>query len=368
LGHSVIVVASGAQLALTIEGNVYRVPGEQEGRRRSFAEKVLRTIWLPQDEGIRWVPRVVSLAARWKDKQPVLFSTSPPLTTHLAALRLKLRYGWKWIADFRDPLVGNPFRKQRHVIYSDRILERLFFRYADALIANTDPVAELWRARYPQWRGKVHVLWNGFDPEDETGSRPLPARPYRVLAHVGSMYGDRHPNLVLSSVARLIQQGLLSPESLRIQLTGPVAPRAQPDPRLAESLRKCACLEINAELVPRAEAGRLIAEADELLLLDVLNAKAGLQVPGKLFEYVRIGRPILASTTEDSPVERILKASGVPYTCIYENLSEMEIDRRVLAFLNLPVQPVSPSPWFYETCSAGEQARKLSALVGGSES
>jgi glycosyltransferase involved in cell wall biosynthesis len=365
LGHSVIVVASGAQPALTIEGNVYRVPGEQEGRRRSFEEKVLRTIWLPQDEGIRWVPRVVSLAARWKDKQPVLLSTSPPLTTHLAALWLKLRYGWKWIADFRDPLVGNPFRKERRVMYLDRILERLFFRYADALIANTDPVAELWRARYPQRRRKVHVLWNGFDPEDEIGPRPLPTRPYRVLAHVGSMYGDRHPNLVLSSVARLVQQGRLAREAVRIQLTGPVSLQAQPDPRWAESLREWGCLEINAKLVPRADAGRLISEADQLLLLDVLNAKAGLQVPGKLFEYVRIGRPILASTTEDSPVERILKASGVPYTCIYENLSETEIDRRVLAFLNLPVQPVSPSPWFYETFSAGEQARKLSALVEG---
>jgi hypothetical protein len=55
----------------------------------------------------------------------------------------------------------------------------------------------------------------------------------------------------------------------------------------------------------------------------------------------------------------------VPYTCIYENLPDTEIDRRVLTFLNLPVQPVSPSPWFYETFSAGEQARKLSALVEG---
>jgi hypothetical protein len=295
----------------------------------------------------------------------VLLSTSPPLTTHLAALWLKLRYGWKWIADFRDPLVGNPFRKQRWVVCSDRILERLFFRYADALIANTDPVAELWRARYPQWLGKVHVLWNGFDPEDETGPRPLPTRTYRVLAHVGSMYGDRHPNLVLGSVARLIQQGRLAPERLRIQLIGPVSPQAQPHPRLAETLRASGCLEINAKLVPRAEAGRIIGEADQLLLLDVLNAKAGLQVPGKLFEYIRIGRPILASTTENSPVERILKASGVPYACIYENLPEAESDRRVLAFLQLPVQPVHPSAWFHETFAAEGQARKLSALVKG---
>ncbi len=366
LGHSVTVVASGTGPGLAVEGNIYRLPGEREDGQKNFIEKVVRTLWLHHDEGIAWVPRAARLARRWRDNQPVLFSTSPPLTTHLAALWLKLRYGWRWIADFRDPLVGNPFRRRRRVVYPDRVLERLIFRYADALIANTEPVAEMWRANYPQHRGKIQVLWNGFDPEDGAGPRPLPPRPYRVLAHAGSLYGSRHPNLVLASVARLIGRGCLNPGKLRIALTGPVSLEAQPDPRAAAALRESGCLDINARLVPRAEADRLVAEADQLLLLDVLQANAGLQVPGKLFEYIRTGRPILASTTPGSPVERILQAAGVPFACVYADLPEAEIDRRVLAFLQLPSEPpAAPSDWFYRNFAAGEQARMLSQLMSG---
>jgi glycosyltransferase involved in cell wall biosynthesis len=363
LGHPVSIVAAGPPGATSAAGNVYRVPGELEGRHKTLADKVVRLAWLYYDEGVAWIPGVVRLAARWRDLRPVLFSTSPPITTHLAALWLKRRYGWKWMADFRDPLAGNPFRKLRRVQYSDAVLEKIIFRQADTLIANTDSVEALWRRRYPHWGRKIALIWNGFDAEDPAGGAPMPPREFRVLAHAGEIYGDRHPGLVLASVARLTAQGSIQPDRLRIQLVGPVAQEALPDAALVEGLTRCGCLELKPAAVPRAEAQRLTAEAYQLLLLDVLSGSAGLQVPGKIFDYIRIGRPVLASTTRGSPAERILEQSGIPHGCIYPDLGEPEIDRRVLEFLKLPSTPVAPSAWFQSQFDAARQAEALSDLI-----
>jgi len=133
-------------------------------------------------------------------------STSPPVATHLVARRLKRRFGVPWVADFRDPLRGNPFRTRRWFFPYDALLERMLFRNADALIANTDTLAEMWNRRYPEFSGKMSVIWNGFDPEDRIAPAVKASRGRRVLAHVGTLYGGRHPGRVLSSLVRLIDQ------------------------------------------------------------------------------------------------------------------------------------------------------------------
>jgi hypothetical protein len=89
------------------------------------------------------------------------------------------------------------------------------------------------------------------------------------------------------------------------------------------------------------------------------------QVPGKLFEYLRMGRPILAYVVRDSPVERILQRAGVPFVCIYPEHSPEETERRLLAYVRtLNGPPTGHSQWFEETFEASRQAATLGALIG----
>ena len=90
-----------------------------------------------------------------------------------------------------------------------------------------------------------------------------------------------------------------------------------------------------------------------------------MQVPSKLFDYIRLGRPILALTTRNSPVERILSESGVPHRCLYPDLSDAEYDRRVLEFLRLPNTPVRASETFMTRFDARHQAENLASLIAG---
>ena len=361
-----IVSASGA---LPGWEHVHSTPHGQERRGVVLASRFLEFTqrhFLPYTDSLPWIPYAVAAGgeAIAHSGAAAVFSTSPPVASHLAALEIKRRYGLKWIADFRDPLLGNPFRTRKGAWIYDGAIEWLIFRFADAIVANTDAVAECWRKRYPRWAHKIHLIWNGYDPEEELRPVAIPPRRARVLAHVGSIYGGRVPTPLLLGIGRLIDRGRLSPAELRIQLVGKLEPAdlLERDPAFA-SLAARIDIQYTGRTIPEAEAKRAMAEADYLCLLDTNQKNAGLQVPAKLFDYIRVGRPILALTAKDSPARRVLARGGVPYTCIFPDSSEVEIDDALAAFLRLPGDAGAPSPWFWETFDGRNQTRQLAAIL-----
>jgi hypothetical protein len=167
-------------------------------------------------------------------------------------------------------------------------------------------------------------------------------------------------------VQRLAQEQRLKPDSLRVRLLGPANLDAIAT-ELTVRLRGTGMIDFQPVQISREESRRITAESDYLLLLDVMEEGAGLQVPAKLFEYVLIGRPILALTIRGSSVERILSRSGIPYACLYPDLSEEDADALVLKFLSYPSDPATPSTWFMENFDARVQASLLSGLISGTE-
>ena len=343
---------------------IRRVEGEtEEVRHRSLAgliERVFRKSLMPHDEGISWMPRAAREAMRWHRREPfaVVFSTAPPVVTHLAALWLKRRLSVRWVADFRDPLAGNPFRTQAIDRYVDPWVERQIFRNADAVIANTEAVGELWRRRYPQWARKINVIWNGFDPADPFGAMPLPPRSYKVMAHIGEIYSDRNPGILLRAFRRQIDRGALEPGAHRIRLIGNLDARTTFDRNDLTYLLERGCLELVSH-IPREQARAETAQSDYLILLDSM---AGLQVPAKLFDYIRVGRPILAVTSQTSAAASILARSGIRHTLLSPGPTD-EIDARLMEFLRYSTESLPPSEWFTRNFNAVEQTEKLAALL-----
>jgi hypothetical protein len=91
----------------------------------------------------------------------------------------------------------------------------------------------------------------------------------------------------------------------------------------------------------------------------VNTSHSALQVPAKLFDYIRVGRPVLAFTPPASPSERILRQSGIAQISIHPADDAAATDGKVLAFLDLPATPQRPAPWFDETFSAPWQVAQL---------
>jgi hypothetical protein len=325
---------------------------------------VLRRFVAPNDDGTAWFPYAAAAARRWieQDGASVVLSTSPAVNTHLAAMRLKRRYGIKWIADFRDPILGSPFRTGSHRF--DAFVEPRIVRQSDLLIANTDALEAILRERYPGHQAKMHLLWNGFDPEETITARPIPPRDHQVLTHTGDIYGQRHPGQLVLAMARLLGRGALDPGKLKIRLVGRFLPDWLPEQaRTLRAMIEAGHIECSGEAVPRADALEALATSDGLLLLDVSGPNAGQQVPSKIFEFLQIGRPVLTFTTRDSPVDRIIERSGIPGARIYETDRPDTVDEKMVRFLELPAEPSRAADWFWEQFDGLKQARQLATWI-----
>ena len=89
----------------------------------------------------------------------------------------------------------------------------------------------------------------------------------------------------------------------------------------------------------------------------------GHTVPAKIFEYIRVGRPVLALTADHSAVEHILAMSGIRYVCMNEQMNAEECDARLLEFLRLPTTPVALTERFLTEFNGRDQARRLAEHI-----
>jgi len=369
-GYRPYVVAAGQPDSGSAE-RVYNVPNRflvpSRNTLPGLTEMALRKFFFPQDAGVSWTLPAVSEAGKLIAAHSIrlMISTAPPFTTAIAALRLKQRYGLKWIADFRDPLVGNPFRVQRGLPGQvNKLLESMIFRRADALVSVTDSITEGWAREHPSYANKINLICNGFDPAESFGPAQRVRRPYKILSHVGAIMGGRHPIAILESIRRLIERGRMNPAEFRVRLTGVLEQQVfDLNPTVFTSLEEKGCLEYDEGVVPKAQAMQIIAESDYLLLLDGNVRDLGFAIPAKFFDYVRAGRPMLVQTARNSPLDRTLPNCGVPSLFVYPTDSEERIDSQVVALFNLPTDPIEPSPWFWTRFDGRKQTGALARIL-----
>jgi hypothetical protein len=243
------------------------------------------------------------------------------------------------------------------------MLEKRFIRDSRVVIANTDSAAERLKRIFPRWRDKVHLIWNGFDPEDRVRPEPLASSSRKLMSHVGELYGGRDPKPLLESIARLIDRGTLAPEAIRLQLIGPSSSECVPPPEFLQKARTLGWLELITDHLPQDQARQITASSGATLLIQPWST---VQVPGKLFEYIQIGRPVLAYVPRDSPSERILERSGIPYRCVYADTTPQVMDHQIADFFQMPWGDNVPSPWFEEHFNAERQTATLRQLVESS--
>lgn len=121
--------------------------------------------------------------------------------------------------------------------------------------------------------------------------------------------------------------------------------------------------------IPQAAARREMLAAEILVLLDMNDSNPGLQVPAKLFDYARAGRPILALTRPGSATERVLAIAAVPHVYIDVCTPAPAFDRAVAAFLTASHVSIPPSVRIQRDFSAETQVdtpiRLLDAVSRG---
>jgi glycosyltransferase involved in cell wall biosynthesis len=181
----------------------------------------------------------------------------------------------------------------------DRHLERSVLEKASRIIFVTNSMKEDYARRYPHIQSKSHVLYWGYD-EEAFGtyiSRKLEGP--EILLHAGNIYDHQNPKTLWTNLRKEIDKG----RNLKIVFVGTVGPG------IRQSIQG-AGLNDRTEykgFLPYTQMIEEIGNASYLLVC----ASEKRHVPGKMFEYLRSGKPILAFGDSNEEVRRILEETQV---------------------------------------------------------
>ena len=276
------------------------------GRARSHLGHLKRF----PDAHIGWLP--FALAAATRVRFDAAYSSSGPFTSHLVGLALKRLTHRAWVAELRDGW----YRWNRAIfpdypIWRDRLearLEAAALRRADRVVLVTERMASAFRCQYPDLPpDHFAVVPNGFDPAQFARARQ-PAAPHSGwdVVHAGALYYGRSLAAFLDAAARVAAADARFAHEFRLRLIGTLDASAMAEVnRRAGTTRVQLCGQFD-----HAATIEAMRAADAFLLVANTTPGAEATVPGKLFEYLAVGRPVLAVAPPDSSTADVLQQTG----------------------------------------------------------
>lgn len=284
------------------------------GNRKERVAVFLRGNLLIPDPRVFWVRPSVRFLKKYLKENPVdlIVSTGPPHSMHLIAAGIKKQYSdTPWMADFRDPWTEIDFyHRLKLTPLADKIhraLEKKILTTAD-IVTTVSPYLQ---ASTEKLAGrKIDLLYNGFDPEDFNLTEK-PDKTYFTISHYGAFNRDRNPDSLWQALGKLIRENAEFARKLRIQLIG------QTDESIIRNA-EIAGLKNNLVMHDHIshKSGLKLLAGSHMLLLPLNQAPhvKGI-LPGKMYEYMALKRPILAIGPPDGDFAGIIREAGAGYIC-----------------------------------------------------
>jgi glycosyltransferase involved in cell wall biosynthesis len=305
------------------EASVRPINGGMVNRLR---RTVRSWVYIP-DGQIGWYPYAVRAGRQVIESQQVeaIYSSSFPVTAHLAARRLKVATNKPWIADFRDLWTENHYADYSSALRKrlDQMIESQLLEKADVIITVSDTWADTLR-RLTGGRKRVEVIRNGFDATDFADL--CRQRPDKwTITYVGNFYGAKQdPTVFFESLCRVIASGRVAKEEVQLKIVG------EPDAYAQEAVNRLGLASVTHFTGFMSYGESLAHQVDSSLLLLILHGDRSNpgHVPGKLYEYLGARRPVLALAPADFEAARIIRETGAGVTV--EATDAAGIDRCLL--------------------------------------
>ncbi|MBW6514535.1 MAG: hypothetical protein K0B87_07250 [Candidatus Syntrophosphaera sp.] len=269
--------------------------------------QLINHVLFPLDKQIGWFPFAYLKACQIIKIHKIrnVYITAYPYSAFLAGILLKRRFKDRifWVADYRDAWQFEPLMAEKLPAFRMRAirkLDELVLKTCDMALFTTEAVRRTYIQHYPWLEAKSSTITNGYDEDDFQALEPRSFDKFTIL-FMGKLYNPFRPNVmpVLEVIKKLDWQefqylhiGSISPEVedlIRKRGYGFYDHRGYMDHRVA--------LEY-------------VLGADIVLLMINDDKYSREFFPGKLFELLRAGRPLLTVGPQSCIVKDVIEESG----------------------------------------------------------
>ena len=262
---------------------------------------------------IEWYPFATWQGMKMLQRQQydLIFSASSPFVCHLVGATLKKLSHLPSVVEYGDPWLHTPHRGYNKLSFQlRRQLEEVVLQNAEKVIVTTEATKRLYLKEYGFLKDDaVEVLTSGFDPKDFTvGFNDRVDKDEFRIVYTGSIYGVRDIKPFLMALDRFIHSNRAAGKEIEFYCVGRIE-----DVESLTLMKKLRDVVKLTGFLPFMEALSFAKSADVLLLI---GNTGGVQIPGKVFTYFGVKRPILTILGgKDDPLsglgDGILKKRGL---------------------------------------------------------
>ncbi|MBW2674929.1 MAG: hypothetical protein JRD89_16200 [Deltaproteobacteria bacterium] len=245
---------------------------------------------------------IMESRGRWNNtKIDAIFSSSLPNTCHLIALKLKQEYELPWIADFRDlwTQVGGGYGNiPDSTLTKERVMESNVLMDADWVTMINQAGLDILSENRSKVEAKSSVITHGFDPEDYQRLQRQDYDNICTMTYAGSLYGARTNGAVsfLKALASIQDRS-----GVKVRFIGNCSVLRD----TVSSLR----LDNTATFIPwmgKRAALEMLAMSNVSLFLLGDSQTDRMASTGKLYDYLGVGRPIMAVAMPEGTAGKII--------------------------------------------------------------
>ena len=300
-------------------------------QHKSFGQKLsmfVRGNFFIPDPRCMWIRPTSKWLVRYLKEHPVdvIVSTGPPHSMHLIARRVAKKTGLPWIADFRDPwtrmfyfkhLNLSAWAEKKHHRLEQRVLNE-----ATLVVAVSPLVQQEFRQ---MTLTPVELITNGYDEEDfKKARKALSAKKLQAngdrqgktgnekfrITHTGLFAADGNPETLWKVLAERCKKDPDFAAALEIRLVG------KTDREILQSLEEAGLKDKTIDLGYCDHQTAVEEQLSASLLILPLRKEPEYKatLPGKLFEYLASGRPVLGIGQKDGAMAQILRETATGET------------------------------------------------------